>query len=305
MTTRIKKIKVGATICEMESLLFKVDIIDNPRVTNKEYCKVVTATIEKNNAEGIVELVEMDLNYCSDIYALIKNEEIFPKIEQVLFNNAIDFTVEYSHINNVCFYADFTITDTRFGYTMKGTNDVIKPMIRVQHSYNGLTKYKIIFGYFRLVCSNGMTIAVQEMNEFNLSIEGKHTDSVIRSFAKLDSILKHFAANAQTITMAITARYEQLGGSWVENIEDRITEVLGHAKINIVENNKFNTMNDIVNRIMAEANLPNLGYNGRVNDFLIYNGINAYLNDDSLNIAPPETRREKDSKVLERMLATI
>jgi len=39
-----------------------------------------------------------------------------------------------------------------------------------------------------------------------------------------------------------------------------------------------------------------------VNDWLIYNGINQYINDDSRNIASPEKRRETDSKVLEYML---
>ena len=70
----------------------------------------------------------------------------------------------------------------------------------------------------------------------------------------------------------------------------------------MVDNSKFNTMNDITNRITAEANKTGLGYNGRVNDWLIYNGINQYINDDNLNIASPEKRREKDSKVLEYML---
>lgn len=291
--TTIKKVKKGAEVCSIEDLLFPVEMIDNPRKTNKEYSKVVT---------GIVKGEEMDLNYCSDVYKLVKNEDVFPNIEQVLFNNGIDFDVEYKHINNVRFYADYKITDERYKYTMKGTNDGIMPMIRVHHSYNGLTKYKIIFGYFRLVCSNGLVLPVEEMNEYNLFIDGKHTEVIVHSFEMLNAILLRFTNEAKQITEKITAKYEVLGDNWVENIEDRIEEVMNASKLNIVENSKYSTMNDIVSRIMNEANLPNLGYNGRVNDFLIYNGINSYINDDGVNIVAPEKRLENDSKVLEYML---
>jgi hypothetical protein len=74
------------------------------------------------------------------------------------------------------------------------------------------------------------------------------------------------------------------------------------SKIIIVQNKSRDTLQDIRNRIMSEANQAGLGYNGKVNDWLIYNGINQYINDDNLNIASPEKRRETDSKVLEYML---
>jgi hypothetical protein len=290
-----KKIKQGAQIVTAEGFYFPVELRKNPRKTNKEYSRVVTGTIDGE---------EVDLNYCSPVYALVKNEEIFPEIEKVLNDNGIKFEVTYRHINNVRFYADYTITDDRYAYQMKGTNDKIRPMLRVQHSYNGLTKYKITFGYFRLVCTNGLTVPVQEMKEFNLCIVGKHTDSIKQSFKKLNAMMEHFAENAVQINLAITARYEALGGSWVKNPVERLAEVLEATKIAMVDNKNFNTLNDIMSRINHEAQIPNLGYKGRVNDWLIYNGINQYLNDDNRNIAVPEKRQETDSKVLEYLLET-
>lgn len=290
---RVKKIKEGAKICQLDDICFEVEMHDNPRKTNKEYSKVVT---------GIIDGEEMDLNYCSNVYALIKNENIFPEIEQVLFNSAIDFNVEYKHINHVRFYADFNITDERYAYYMKGTNDKIMPQIKVQHSYNGLTKYKIVFGYFRLVCSNGMTIAVQEMNEFNLSIVGKHTDVVLHSFEKLSEMLRMFVDNAEEVTNRITEKYELLAEKSIVDPALRIEEILKANKITAVDNAKINTIDNILNRIVEEAKDDKLGYNGEINDFLIYNGINQYLNDDEINIKMPEVRQELDSKVFEWML---
>ena len=294
---RTKKIKTGAEICGIDELLFPVEFRINPRKTNKEYSRVVT---------GILEGEEWDLNYCSNVYRLIPNADIFPNIEAILDANEIEYTVVYHHVNHVRFYADYQITDSRYGYTMKGTSDTIQPMIRVQHSYNGLTKYRIIVGYFRLVCENGAVVAVEEMKNFNLVIGGKHTLAIEHSFKELNELLVRFSNEADTICEAITTKYESLGGRWVAKPEDRLKEVLEASKIIIVENNKFNTLNDIMGRIRLEADGKakwDMGYKGRVNDWLIYNGINQYLNDNSRNIMTPEVRMEKDSKVLEYMLA--
>ena len=290
---RVKKVKTGAVICGIEDILFPVEVRNEEMPSNKEYSKRVVGQI--NGGDFL-------LNQCSNIYKLIANADIFPNIEAVLDANGIEYEVTYRHINHVRFYADYIITDKRYAYTMKGTSDKIMPMLRVQHSYNGLTKYRIIFGYYRLVCSNGATIAVAEMKRFNLVIVGKHTEAIKRSFDKLNEMLVYFSNNANLIVGAITEKYESLGGRWVAKPEDRVKEVLEATKITIVDNSKFNTLNDIMSRISVESNKSGLGYNGRVNDWLIYNGINQYLNDNNRNIATPEVRMQKDSKVLEYML---
>ena len=70
----------------------------------------------------------------------------------------------------------------------------------------------------------------------------------------------------------------------------------------MVDNKKLNTVDNIVDRIVAEMNDNTLGYNGKANDWLVFNGINQYINDDSINIKAPEKRMEIDSKILEYML---
>jgi hypothetical protein len=292
-----KKNKEGASICTLNDLLFKVDLIDNPKKTNSEYRRIVV---------GIINGEEMDLNYCSPRYELVKNEAIFPQVEEILRANNIEFEAEYTHINNVRFYADIRITDRRYIYKMNGTNDVIYPLLRVQHSYNGLTKYKIVFGYFRMVCTNGLTIAVEEMKHFNLVITGKHTTSILRSLEQLNNMLHMFAENAAEVTTVITAKYETLRSRNVLAVEARIEEVLKAAKIAAIDNSKFNTVNYIKGIVLDEANGTNgvmdMGYNGQVNDWLIYNAVNRYIYDNSRNIAAPEKRMEVDSLVFEYML---
>lgn len=289
----MNKTKKGTQICTLNDLIFPVELIDNPNKTNREYSKIVRGHI---GGESI------DLNYCSPIYELVPNEMIFPKVEEIFNQHGIAFSVEYSHTNNARFYGNYTIEDQNFGYKMKGTNDVIKFIWNFQHSYNGLTKYMGIAGFYRLVCTNGLTVPVKEMKEYNLVIQGKHTSSILHSLQEFSNILTQVTNNLGQVKTAITAKYELLGGRWIKNPEDRIKEVLQANKIALIDNAKFNTLNDITNKIMSEAKESGLGYNGKVNDWLIFNGINQYIYDDSRNIASPEKRRETDSKVLEYML---
>jgi hypothetical protein len=287
------KAKSGTTSCKLADLTFPVELRDNPRKTNREYSKVVT---------GIIDNEEIDLNYCSPIYELVPCTEIFPKVEEIFFKQGINFSVEYSHTQNTRFYGNFTIEDPRFGYRMKGTNDIIKFIWNFQHSYNGLTKYKGIAGFYRLVCTNGLTVPIAEMKEYNLVLEGKHTQAIMHSLKEFEQILLNVTSNLGVVKTAITDKYELLGGVWVVKPEDRVKEVLKATGIIAVDNSKFNTVQDILSRIEKEANDSSLGYNGRVNNWLVYNGINQYINDDNRNIASPEKRRETDSKVLEYML---
>ena len=301
----MSKVKKGQIICELADLLFPVELRENPRRTNSEYKKVVVGTLEDGE--------EIDLNYCSNRYELVPNATIFPNIEEILNLHSIKFEVQYSHTSNARFYANYVITDERYRYKIKGTNDEICPVLRVQHSYNGLTKYRIMFGYFRVICSNGLTVPVQEMSKYNLVIIGKHTASILRSLKQLDTLLSQFANEAKEITAEITEKFELLANRPVADVKARVEQVLRQTKIGMVDNKNFNTVENIANRILAEANGTariinldlterTLGYNGKVNDWLVYNGINQYLGDDSVNIASPEKRMETDTKVFEYML---
>lgn len=288
----------GLITCNLDEILFPVEMNDNPRNTNPEYSKVVT---------GIINGVETDLNYCSDRYALVPNADIFPKVRQLLINNGLEITEKYMHLNHGRFYGEIIIENSQFAHRILGSDDVIKPMLKVQHSYNGLTKYQITFGYYRLVCSNGLTVPVKELKAYNLAVTGKHTKAIQASMKQLDSTLQFFVTNSGQINAAITAKYETLAGNAITNVKDRIAEVL-NVTLNLKEQ-KFESKNGEVNFSFPayDAILTNLHselhlYGGVTNDWLIYNAINRYIYSDKY-VTAPEKRAEKDSKVLEFMLS--
>lgn len=281
------------TTNNLSDLLFDVE-----KVKTSDYVGIAANSDYNHLIIGHINNVPKILNACSGRYELIPNSEIFPNIRQVLIDNGIQFTETYTMIDNARFYATYIIEDQELAYNVGGSGDIIKPQITVQHSYNGLTKYVIIFGYFRLVCSNGLVLPVKELKKYNLEISGKHTASIKNSFAQLNQTIKYFAEHKEQINIAIGGTFDRLAGNVVEKWEDRVIEVLNVANISNVENSKFSTMNYVKEVIDSEKHL----YNGEVNDFLIYNSINQYLNDDTLNKKSPEVRRAKDSKVFESLL---
>lgn len=286
--------KQGLTVSSLNDICFPVELRDNPRNTNREYSKVVT---------GIIDGQEFDLNYCSPRYELVPNSEIFPKIGEILDEQGIAYNAYFSHTNHARFYGKFVITDQRFAHNFGGKNDVIRFIWNFEHSYNGLTKYKGLAGYYREVCSNGLMVPIQEMQDHNLEVQGKHMGAILKSLKEFKGVLTYTIDNLKTVSGSIIAKYELLGGRMVTKPEDRIREVLEATKSGIVETKNFNTIDNITARVMSEAHKKTMRYNGKVNDWLIYNGINQFFNDDTLNITPPEKRREKDSKVLEYMLS--
>lgn len=282
--------KSNTEFCSLVDLLFSVEIIDNPRKTNSEYSKVVV---------GVVNGEEIDLNYCSPRYELVPNANIFPVVEQIFKANNIDFSVMYQQINNARFYAEYIIEDPRFAYRFEGTNDVIKFRFSFQHSYNGLTKYMGIAGFYRLVCSNGLIVPVAEMDEYNLKLQGKHTQSIKDSLVKFNDLLNHLIQNLGVVKNSITKKYQLLTAKSRTNLDERLREVLKGSKVAIIENKKFNLIDHLSEIVTREQ--YQLGYNAP-NDWLIYNAINNYLYDNNFNIAAPEKRRETDSKVMEWLL---
>jgi hypothetical protein len=284
--------KAGLVECSLNDILFPVEMIEQTEFAcNSDYSHDIFGYIGGDIEKGIMP-VKTRLNSCSDRYVLIPNAEIFLPIRQTLIDKGIKFEETYMHLNNARFYAEYKIMDNP--YKVAGTNDLIYPMLRVQHSYNGLTKYVINFGYYRLVCSNGLTIPVKEMIEFNINKSGKHTDSIHTSLAELSNKIDKFIE----LKDQFVVNFNHMADRVITNIEDRVTEVMAAAKFSL-GNNKKETMayiSTIVNREAVDL------YGGVTNDFLIYNAINAYINDNSQNVKAPEVRNEMDRKVMEIML---
>jgi hypothetical protein len=280
--------KKGLEICTLDEIMFPVEKVDETGFDcNSDYAYNIFGYLGKDE-------VKTRLNVCSDRYELVPNSSIFMPVRETLKEKGITFTETYMHMNNARFYGNFMIEGA--DHLVNGNpNDKVKPMLKVQHSYNGLTKYMISFGYYRMVCTNGLTIPVKEKQEFNVSITGKHTQSILLSIKKLFSTIDLFVNEGQKFLV----NFDTLAKANVLNVEERIIEVMNASGLSLLDNKNVNTLDFIGGVINDEAFKY---YNGNANDFLVYNGINQYINNNSLNVKAPEVRAEMDKAVLQYML---
>lgn len=227
------------------------------------------------------------LNSCSERYELIPNANIFPNIRETLFNAGLEFSENYKMVNDARFYGDFTIESehTHIG----SNNDIVKPMVRVRHSYNGKTNYAITFGYFRLVCSNGLVLPVKGKEAQNIHIIGRHTSNINHSLELLNQRLENFVMN-QGLYKEI---FDQMAQNEVLNPQDRVKELLEFCKI---PEKKTDQVMEIVNFESQKL------YNGQINDWLLYNSVNQIIHKGE-NKKVLEQKESYDYKAIEFLTA--
>lgn len=232
------------------------------------------------------------LNVCSDIYELVENDKIFPAIETILRTARIEFDVTYKMIDFSRFYADYTLKIG--GVSVGNRKDKIFPVIRVTHSYNGLLKYKITFGWFRLICTNGLIVPVEGKEEQNITIVGKHTKQILQSLNTLLDKVKAFTKSPDKYS----EKFEVLADRSIDNWTNRIIEVMAVSGVG------KRGFTQITERISFESDKL---YKGEVNDWLLYNGFNYHIfNATTKEGKPydtaPNLRHDQDKKVFDTII---
>ena len=275
----------------LNDLLFPVQLIDNPKNTNSEYSKIVVAEIDGE---------EVDLNYCSPRFNLLVNTDVFPVIEQMLENAGCEFDKAYKMNDDfTTFHAQYIIKTkdgVDLGVDVGGYGDFIYPTVIVDNSYNGQTQGALTFGFFRMICSNGIVIPLEGKEETNFIIKGKHTAKLSFSFSMLLSKIDNFLGQQERMV----TKFETLSQRIVVTFEERIEEVLS-ATNTATSRAQFAA---ITENIRKEAKALDTD----VNDFLIYNGINAHIfkstdSNGNKSKALPEMKRKQDKKVFKYMVA--
>ena len=234
------------------------------------------------------------LNTCSDVYELVTNTSIFPKIERMLRKAKIKYTVTYKMVDFSRFYAEFKLETG--GVSVGNKKDLIFPIIRVEHSYNGLLKYKITFGWFRMICSNGLTVPVAGKEDQNITITGKHTKQILQSLNLLFEKLDFFTKNADKYTEKFHIIAERKVENWAARVE-YVMEASGIGKRGLEQ---------ISAKIEEESKKL---YAGKVSDWLIYNAFNYHIYNAKTKEGKdydtaPNLRHDQDKKVFDTIFSS-
>ena len=238
------------------------------------------------------------LNVCSKKYNLVPNSDVFLPIEDKIKSSGLLYTKKVNIINNSKFYVDYIIKDE-----LKSTqvNDVF-PKISIWNSYDGTLKFRREFGFFRLVCSNGLAVPFGLSN----TILNKHTTDSFDGFDKssLNKFVNGFIESTNFFlnkTKEHTKFYEFLNekGANIKTLE-KIAEETNLSK-RIIE-----TATD---RYKFETESQQLVFNDLLNNqrttekaerslFTVYNALNfGIYNTNEKEL--PERKLEKDIKVIE------
>lgn len=229
------------------------------------------------------------LNTCSKNYELLPNADLFPVIEKLLTDGGIDFEPSYKMLDYSRFYADYKLNSGAI--TIGGNrDDKLLPILKIEHSYNGLLKYKLTFGYFRLVCGNGLVVPVEGKEGENIHIIGKHTKQILASLEQLIDKVKFFTRNQKRFAERFEVLASRFVTRWKTRVED-IIEVSGVGK---------RGYDEIIGKISEESQM--LGC--EVNDWLIYNAFNFHIfnaktADGKAYATAPNLRNDADRKVFD------
>lgn len=249
------------------------------------------------------------LNVCSERYNLVKNTEILPRIEAVLDQYGIDYE----------FNARMASDKARFKFTYRlkdqslaiGKGDIINPKIDIYHSYNGLVSYSMNMGYFRLICSNGLSIPIlkdekgRKLNNF--SAKGRHTTKLSENLNSLEAELNDLLDMRTTHNKVIKEIFKGMNSEKLPSWENRLIEVLEANKLPSIEENKAigkyesDFMVFIKDTVISEADQLNPNETV-VTDWLIYNGINNAIYNNEFNSKADNVRATIDQNVLTYML---
>lgn len=237
-----------------------------------------------NSVVATIDGKDIVLATCGERYNLISNEEIFTPIIAKLDELNIEHTISVNTRNNSRFEVKINIIDQRFAIEIE-SGDFIYPQICLNRSYDGGSKYNGQVGYFRMICTNGLTIPYGDKA---FSVSGKHTEKLSYTLDKIYAMIDNMIENAEEVSK----RYEVLTDRVISNYGERVEAVMNATGIK-------KGYDDIMASIRTEAAKLN---KTNVNDWLIYNGINAYIFNNDKNVKSDEVRRELDKKVLEVMM---
>lgn len=286
--------------------------VSNLEITNKLYAPVEKVELSslfpgrnfpRSNDHAIVDIDGNILSFCSSSYNLRENKTLYQPLEQLMKDEKIPFDRKVNIIDGTKFYVDYIVRDRVKSLTV---NDIL-PKFSIWNSYDGTLKTVIKFGFYRVVCSNGLT----RPHGKQVNIAKKHRKSVMAedgldlSFASntliLDSV-KEFLLNVKQ-DMEV---YEQMN-----KVAADVNKIL-----QVAEKMKFskNLIETAVERFNIETStnksLTYINENGELVThegspatlYTVYNALNYSIYNNNLKELP-EAKLKRDALVLAEVLA--
>lgn len=208
--------------------------------------------------------VEQVIAFVGPDYQLVKNEELLIPLHNALSDNH-DLDIKTSMWNHSQFDAKFIIKDKKQEIIL---NDTIFPMVKIKNSYDGRVRLNIQMGFFRLICSNGLTAPIGEMRE----LQGIHTQSINEIVTKYIDFVGEFLNISKTAAEAYQPLLEKkIDENLLETIIAQVTKGTKFPK------RQIESAIDIMHVESEKLRQP-------MNSWLVYNGLNNIIHDDEVGL---------------------
>jgi len=263
----------------LKDLYFPVEKIENPEIAKGvELPSGLQHAVQITKPDGVKRIV----NYCSDLYHLVPNEQVIPLFLDEI-SRYYDVDVDFKIRDWARFQIHFIIKNKAVDI-MRG--DKLFPKLDVINSYDGSRRYQYVGGIWRQVCGNGMGVW-----DTKTRLTKMHTPAIGEevSFGKVMELVSQFIADLSEHTEV----YHELQESEINDPAGRIEEV-------IEETNFPTTLHeDVLFRLEEERNQLQMEY---VTDWLIYNAFNYQLNHNTSLKAKEGKKENMDQEVLQYLL---
>jgi hypothetical protein len=250
---------------QLKALFFGVE-----KVPNENLFKDPEITFNSNLTHSIVVQTAKGpkiVKSCSKGYGLMSNEELMSPIIERL-EGKYNVEAKVTQFNHSKFYTDFIIKDKEIPIIKK---DMIFPRIRMNNSYDGSVKYQFSFGFYRLVCENGMTAPVTGMQSNNIKL--RHTPG--NSVGAMDKTMKAIEVFLEQAP-EIAKGYQDLAKTklnW-EKAMELVEKVLEETKF------PKKAKDEAIARLTLEHGTMDLP----LSEYLVYNALNYALYKSSSNM---------------------
>jgi len=243
------------------------------------------------------------LSFCSSTYNLRENQTLYKPLETLMKEQKIPFDRKISIVDGTKFYVDYIIRDRVKSLTV---NDIL-PKFSIWNSYDGTLKTTLKFGFYRVVCSNGLTRPVGN----TVNIARKHRKAATAE----DGMDLSIASNSQIVESVKLFLSEVKQDMEVYEQMNQVKSDLNKI-LSVAEKMKFskNLLDTAVERFNMETstsrNLTYINENGEMVThegspatlYTVYNALNyAIYNCNQKEL--PEAKLKRDQLVLAEVLA--
>jgi hypothetical protein len=265
-------------------------LFDNPFDNNDLYsADGMHITLAKDPQSGHVTA----LNKVSDQYKLVQHHEALHRTLEAIVNGAPEFGKPEVKLN-------LNNKGGKMWATMLFPNmidifpgDPIKPQCVVTNSADLSKRFSIIFGAFRMLCSNGMVIPDSRFPDHVL-IKNLHKMGTLDLDEAISKMMVGFESFSDTL--GVWKEYAK-----IELTKDRMTGILEGAKFST------NQVQNILEQPLRGFETPLLGdFPGRkkANGWKAYNAATQFIADNNVNEGTSLDRNRKVSDSFDTLIAT-